>query len=371
MRILVVNAGSQSVKLGVIGDGDQLLAARNLGPPDDSMAGQLGDFLEQVGEVDVAGHRVVHGGHLFSSPVLVDSAQRTSLAALNDLAPLHNPPALSAIDTFARLRPRTPSVACFDTAFHAHLPDEAAAYALPSQWVARWGIRRFGFHGLSCAWAARRAERLLDRPIERLRLVVCHLGGGASATAISSGRSVDTTMGFTPLEGLVMATRPGDVDPGALLWAMRHGLSAPDAEHALEHHSGLLGLSGGRSSDMKQLLTARIHGDTAADLAVRVYLHRLRAKIASMAAAASGVDAIIFTGGVGEHSPEIRAETARGLAWLGVTIDHALNLAVSATDRDISTPTSAIRTLVVPAREDLQIAHECRQLLARHSPPGQ
>jgi acetate kinase len=370
VRILVVNAGSQSVKLGVVGDGDQLLAARTLGPPDDSTPDELGDFLEQVGEVDVAGHRVVHGGHLFTSPVLVDSAQRASLAALSDLAPLHNPPALSAIDTFARLRPRTPSVACFDTAFHAHLPDEAATYALPSEWVARWGIRRFGFHGLSCAWAARRAERLLDRPIERLRLVVCHLGGGASVTAISFGRSVDTTMGFTPLEGLVMATRPGDVDPGAVLWALRHGLSATDAEHDLEHRSGLLGLSGGRSSDMKELLTVRTHGDTAADLAVRVYLHRLRAKIASMAASASGVDAITFTGGIGEHSPEIRAETAGGLAWMGVNIDDDANLAVAATDRDISAPTSPVRTLVVHAREDLQIAHECRQLMAAQDPPG-
>ena len=364
MRILIVNAGSQSVKLGVVGDSDQLLAARTLGPPDDSTPGQLGDFLEQVGEVDVAGHRVVHGGPLFTSPVVVDSAQRASLETLSELAPLHNPPALSAIDTFFRLRPRTPSVVCFDTAFHAHLPAEAAAYALPSEWVARWGIRRFGFHGLSCAWAASRAERLLNRPIERLRLVICHLGGGASVTAVSFGRSVDTSMGFTPLEGLVMATRPGDVDPGAVLWALRHGLSARDADHALEHESGLLGLSGGRSSDMKELLSARAHGDTAADLAVRVYLHRLRSKIASMAASASGVDAIIFTGGVGEHSPEIRAETVRGLAWLGVTIDDDANLAVATTDRDISAPTSPVRTLVVPAREDLQIAHECRRLMA-------
>ena len=240
MRILIVNAGSQSVKLGVVGDSDQLLAARTLGPPDESTPGQLGDFLEQVGEVDVAGHRVVHGGPLFTSPVVVDSVQRASLEALSELAPLHNPPALSAIDTFFRLRPRTPSVVCFDTAFHAHLPAEAAAYALPSEWVARWGIRRFGFHGLSCAWAASQAERLLNRPIERLRLVICHLGGGASVTAVSSGRSVDTSMGFTPLEGLVMATRPGDVDPGAVLWALRHGLRVGEFGFLIPPPGGIL-----------------------------------------------------------------------------------------------------------------------------------
>ena len=364
MPILVVNSGSQSVKLRVIGDNDELLDARDLGPPDPALTEQISAFLDHVGPLDVVGHRVVHGGSRFTAPALIHTSQRQALDSLSELAPLHNPPALAAIDTVARVRPDTPSVACFDTAFHAHLPEVATAYALPSEWITRWGIRRFGFHGLSCAWAIRRAEQLLRRPIAQLRLVICHLGGGASVTAVSGGRSVDTTMGFTPLEGLVMATRPGDVDPGALLWALRHGLSRSQVEDALEHHSGLLGLTGGRSPDMQELLFARAEGDTTADFAVRVYLHRLRSKIASMTASASGVDAIVFTGGVGEHAPEIRAEAAHGLAWLGVTIDDDANQATNEGDRDISLLNSPVRTLVVHAREDLQIARECRQVMA-------
>ncbi len=251
----------------------------------------------------MAGHRVVHGGPLFTSPVVVDSVQRASLEALSELAPLHNPPALSAIDTFFRLRPRTPSVVCFNTAFHAHLPAEAAAYALPSEWVARWGIRRFGFHGLSCAWAASQAERLLNRPIERLRLVICHLGGGASVTAVSSGRSVDTSMGFTPLEGLVMATRPGDVDPGAVLWALRHGLSARDADPALEHDSGLLGLPGGQNRERS--FSPLDPGEHRLNLPVRVYPHRLPNNITSVAASSSGDATIFFAGGVTTPPPSV------------------------------------------------------------------
>jgi acetate kinase len=368
VKVLVVNAGSSSVKLRVVGEGDQLLASRDLGPPDNGLAEQLAAFVYGGGEFDVVGHRVVHGGSLFTRAVLVDADVRESLSSLNELAPLHNPPALAGIDAAARLLVGVPQVACFDTAFHAGMPPAATAYAIPGDWVARWGIRRYGFHGISCAWASRRAAELLGRSVDRVRLVICHLGAGASATGLSGGRSADTTMGFTPLEGLVMATRCGDLGPGALLFALDHGLDLSEATDDLEHRSGLLGISGGASGDMRQLLAARAAGDEPAGLAVAVYLHRLRAKIAGMAAATAGTDALVFTGGVGEGSGIIRAEACAGLDWLGIILDPEANNAVDAADAEISAPGAPVRTLVVHAREDLQIADECRQLLDSRPP---
>jgi acetate kinase len=366
--ILVVNAGSQSVKLRVVADDDRVTAARDLGPPDHSPAAQLGEFLAEAGTIDAVGHRVVHGGRQFTAPVLVDANVRRALDELRELAPLHLPPALAAIDAVRDLAPDLPAVACFDTAFHASLPDAAAAYAVPSDWVARWGIRRYGFHGLSCAWALGRSAQLLGRSIDQQRVVVCHLGGGASVTATAGGHSVDTTMGFTPLEGLVMSTRGGDLDPGILLWALRHGLSVADLGDALEHRSGLLGLSDGRSNDLRALLAARTEGNSTATLAVSVYLHRLRAKIAAMMAATEGTDVLVFTAGVGEHSSAIRAECCAGLAWLGVAIDEPANAAVADDDADISVPDAVVRTLVIHAREELVIARECRDVLAGSLP---
>jgi acetate kinase len=363
MRVLVINAGSSSVKLRIVDESDQLVASRDLGPPDDSFAENLGNFVHDAGALDVVGHRVVHGGPRFTSAVLVDAGVREALDGLNELAPLHNPPALAGIDAAAHLLTGVPQVACFDTGFHATLPPAATTYAVPGEWVTRWGIRRYGFHGLSCAWSTRRTAELLRRPVDGLRLVVCHLGAGASASAIGGGRSADTTMGFTPLEGLVMATRCGDLGPGALLFALDHGLAVADATDALEHRSGLLGLSGGSSSDMRQLLTSRAEGDELAGLAILVYLHRLRAKIAGMMAATAGTDALIFTGGVGEGSGPIRAEACADLGWLGLALDQKANEAVYGTDVDISAPGASVRTLVIHAREDLQIAHECRHLL--------
>jgi acetate kinase len=368
LRILVVNAGSQSVKLRLIDAADEVEAAIDLGPPDDDLAEALSTFVASVGTVDAVGHRVVHGGDQLTATTLIDNDVRATLESLCELAPLHNKPALGAIDAVASRLPEVPAFACLDTAFHARLPAAASAYAIPPAWVRRWAIRRFGFHGLSCAWATQRAAQLLGRPVADLRLIICHLGGGASVTAVAEGRSVDTTMGFTPLEGLVMATRSGDVDPGALLWALGRGLSAEEASHGLEHESGLLGLSGGRSSDMRDLLAARAQGDLDATLAIGVYVHRLRAKVAAMMAATQGADALIFTAGVGENAPPIRSETCAGLGWLAVQIDEAANSAVMGTDGEISAPGAAVRTLVVLAREDLQIAGECRRALRQPSP---
>jgi acetate kinase len=338
VRVLVVNPGSSTLKLRRLDEGDA---------------------------VDAAGVRFVHGGAGFCRSVVVDAAVLDALGVVADLAPLHNPPALAAIECLRRLQPTVPLVACFDTAFFATLPPPAATYALPRRWVEEWGVRRFGFHGLSHTWASRRAAELVGGPGAGLRVVTCHLGAGASLAAVASGSPLDTTMGFTPLEGLVMATRSGTVDPGLLIWAQRHhGLSADDLERVLDRESGLLGLSG-RSGDLRVVLDAASRGDEAAALAVDVYLHRLRGSVAAMAATLGGLDALVFTGGVGEHSAAVRAGCCDRLGFLGVTLDDEANLATGGTDRDISAPESAVRILVVESREDLEIAREVRRLAGR------
>jgi acetate kinase len=364
VRILVVNAGSSSLKLRVVEGDDRLTDSVDLDPPGDSPDDELRRFLAEVEPVDAVGHRVVHGGTRFIRPTIVDAAVRAALDDVSELAPLHNPPALAAIDAMGNLAPEVPAVACFDTAFHSTLAPSAASYALPAEWVERWGLRRYGFHGLSCQWSTGRAATLLGRPVDTLRLVICHLGGGASVTAVAGGRSVDTTMGFTPTEGLVMATRSGDVDPAAIAWLAVQGLPPDELADGLERRSGLLALSGGASGDMRHLLQRRIGGNPAATLAVDTYVHRLRAKIAAMAAATDGTDAVVFTAGVGEHASEIREAACRHLGWLGISIDAAANAAVALDDVDISTPEAAVRTLVIHAREELVIASDCRAVLA-------
>jgi acetate kinase len=285
-----------------------------------------------------------------------------ALRELGDLAPLHQAKSLAALDAVTSARPDCPAVACFDTAFHATISQGAATYALPRAWRERWGLRRFGFHGLSHAYAARRAADLLGRSPEGLRIVTCHLGAGASLAAVKSGRSVDTTMGFTPLEGLVMATRSGTVDPGLLLWLLeRTELSEQQMAHALEHESGMLGLTG--SADMRVVIDAAADGDAHARLGLDVYAHRLRAGIAGMAAAMAGLDAVVWTGGVGEHAPAVRAAAAAGLGFLGLRVDEDTNRAAGG-DCDISADGASVRALVVTAREDLEIARQVRSVLS-------
>jgi acetate kinase len=364
VRILVVNAGSTSLKLRVVERDDSVADSVDLDPPGDSLLDDLSGFLATSGPIDAIGHRVVHGGPRFTRPTVVDSSVRAALDELNDLAPLHNPPALAAIDALRTLAPQVPAVACFDTGFHSSLDESAAVYALPGPWVERWGLRRYGFHGLSCEWSTGRAATLLERPVTGLRLVICHLGGGASVTAVGGGRSVDTTMGFTPTEGLVMATRPGDVDPGAVAWLAAHGVTPEELADGLERRSGLLALSGGITGDMRDLLARRTGGDPAAAFAVEVYLHRLRAKIADMAAATDGTDAVVFTGGVGENATEIRTAVCEHLSWLGVALDAVANEAVASDDVEISRRDALVRTLVVHAREELVVAAGCRSALA-------
>lgn len=373
MRILVVNAGSSSLKLRLLGHNDAVESAIDVEAVDGGAdRGAIEEFLDGRGGVDAVGHRVVHGGPDFAEAVRLSDSVRESLAAVSDLAPLHQPRSLSGIDTMAAVLPRVPAVACFDTTFHATLPPEAAEYALPIRWRQRWRLRRYGFHGLSHGYAARRAAELLDTPVGELRTVTCHLGAGASLAAVNRGRSVDTTMGFTPLEGLVMATRSGSIDPGLLLWLMDHeGLSTTEASRILERESGLAGLSGTRG-DLRRVYADMDAGDANARLAVEVYVHRLRAGIAAMAAAMNGLDAVVFTGGVGENQPRIRAAAASGLGFLGVAVDEGRNIA-NEPDSVISSAGARVRTLVIAAREDLEIARQTRAVLDRPEtppPPG-
>jgi acetate kinase len=363
MRVLVVNAGSSSLKLRVLDADDTLIATADLPAPRGEVDPEaLSAALGGLGAIDAVGHRIVHGGTAFSAPVVVDPSVVARLEALTELAPLHQPKSLAALAAISEALPQTPAVACFDTAFHAALPAAAFTYALPPEWRKRWDLRRFGFHGLSHAYASRRAAELLGRPVADLRLVTCHLGAGASLAAVAGGRSVDTTMGFTPLEGLVMATRSGSVDPGLVLWLAEHvGMPTGELAATLEHRSGLLGLAG--TADMRTILAAAAAGDPAARLAIEVYLHRLRGAIAAMAAAMDGLDGLVFTGGVGENAPAIRAGATDGLGFLGVALDPAANERGEG-DRGIGHPVATVRTLVVAAREDLEIARQVRAALA-------
>jgi acetate kinase len=362
--VLVANAGSSSLKLTLLDGEDDIVAARELAAPRGGIdAGELSSALDDgLRDADAVGHRIVHGGERFRDAVVIDDEVEAALRELADLAPLHQAKSLAALDAVSAAMADVPAVACFDTAFHATLPAAAYTYAVPAAWRERYGLRRYGFHGLSHAWIARRAPELLGRDSSAgLRLISAHLGAGASLCAIADGRSVDTTMGFTPLEGLVMATRSGSVDPGLLLWLLEHAeLSAGELGHALEHESGLLGLAG--SADMREVLAHAQDGEQPAALALDVYIHRLRAAIAAMAAALGGIDALAFTGGVGARSAQVRELAADGLGFLGVALDRARNREASA-DADLSDPGALVRTLVIAPREDLEIARQTRATL--------
>jgi acetate kinase len=359
MRVLVVNAGSSSLKLSVL-DGTEVLAARNVpAGPQGWDTEELRRFCRGL-EVDAVGHRVVHGGDRYTAPVQVDTAVRRHLEELTALAPLHQPKSLAGMDAVTDLLPGVASVACFDTAFHASLPAGASTYALPLEWRQRWGLRRYGFHGLSHAWASRRVAELMGQA--QLRVVVCHLGAGASLCAVRDGRSLDTTMGFTPLEGLVMATRSGSVDPGLLLWLLeRTELTVREVADALEHRSGLLALAG---TGMKELEVRLGAGDESARLAWEVYVHRVVGGVGAMAAAMGGIDALAFTGGVGERSRRVRQEVCDRLAFLGLDVDPVAN-AEPAPDVCVSMDTARVPTYVIEAREDVEVARGVREALGQ------
>jgi acetate kinase len=365
-RVLVVNTGSSSLKLAVL-DGDEVVAATTV----ERWQGAghvepVAAFLEGCDGIVAVGHRVVHGGTRYAAPVVVDPEVIDYLDSITELAPLHQPRAMAGIREVGRLLD-LPTVAAFDTAFHTTLSPAARTYALPRAWNHRWGLRRYGFHGLSHSSAVRRAADLLGRPLDSLRIVSCHLGAGASLAAVRDGRSVDTTMGFTPLAGLVMQTRSGSVDPGLVTWLLEHGgVDAETLSAALEHQSGLHGLSG-TSGDIRDVLAGRVAGDADCTLAFDVYLHTLVREIGAMAASAGGLDVLVFTGGVGEHAAEVRAVAAGRLAHLGVAIDSEANAAADG-DAVITAAGAATATVVVTAAEAAEVARLTRETLASDGP---
>jgi acetate kinase len=354
MNLLIVNAGSSSLKLRVLDDADEVVDEKNVaewdGDPDplDSLLGKAAAVV----------HRVVHGGDRFDGAAVVDDQVEAQIEELVPLAPLHQPRALELIRHSRRKD--QPVVACFDTSYHRTIPDAAATYALPAEWRRRWNLRKFGFHGLSHQYVAERAPEVLGRPLPRL--ISCHLGAGGSLCAVADGRSVDTTMGFTPVDGLVMATRSGSVDPGLLMWLQTEGgLSAKQVGAGIEHQAGLLGLSE-KSGDLREVLAGLDAGAEQCRLAFAVYVYRLAAEIARMAGALRGLDAIAFTGGVGEHSAPLRAAVAARLGWLGVVLDAESN---ESPDGVISPPDAAVGLCVIPSREDVTMAAQARAVLKR------
>ena len=363
MLVLIVNAGSSSLKLSLLDEDDQVLYATELAAPASRAdpAELRAALSSELAAADAVGHRIVHGGSRYRDPVRVDDEVREGIAELAGLAPLHQAKSLAALDAVSGLLPTLPAVACFDTAFHATLPAAAATYALPAPLRESWGLRRFGFHGLSHAWVAHRAPQLLATVPSGVRVVSCHLGAGASLCAIRDGRSIDTTMGFTPLEGLVMATRSGSVDPGMLLWLIeQEELDPALLAHMLEHESGLLGLCG--TAEMPEVIARAEAGEEAAALALDVYIHRLCGGVAAMAASLGGIDVLSFTGGVGEHAPRVRELAAARLAFLGVGLDRQRNERAEG-DTEIGAANASVRAVSLTAREDAVIARQTRSVL--------
>jgi acetate kinase len=318
--------------------------------------------LESPRDIHAVGHRVVHGGHAFRETTRITLEVAGQILKYTEFAPEHNRLEMEAIEAAAQvLGPEVPQIAVFDTAFHATLPQAATVYPVPYPWYER-GIRRYGFHGISHQYASRRAAAILGRGPAGLRMVTCHLGNGASLAAVRDGQSVDTTMGFTPLEGLMMGTRSGSIDPGILIYAVRHrGYGAEELDRVLNRESGLMGVSG-ISGDMREVLAAIDRGDGRARLAFDVYVHRLCREIGGMVAVLGGLDALVFTAGIGENCPPLRAAACHRLAFLGIALDAAKN-AAPAMDSDIASPESRVRVLIIRADEDWAIARECCALL--------
>jgi acetate kinase len=313
--------------------------------------------LAAASEIDAVGHRVVHGGPHYEEPTLITPEVKAGIASVSAFAPLHNRAELEGVEIIERMLGTIPQVAVFDTGFHRKMPLPAAVYPGPYEWF-EGGIHRYGFHGINHQYCATRAAQLLRRNLNSLRIVTCHLGNGCSLAAIAGSRSIDTTMGFTPLEGLMMGTRSGSIDPGILTYLMRQGhLQGQDIDDLLNQRSGLLGISG-LSGDMRQILAAVKAGHKRAQLAFDIYVHRLQTGIGAMVAALGGIDALVFTAGVGENSPEVRSATCGKLGFLGLQLDEAAN-AQPSQDEDVATPDSPVRIFVIHAEEDWAIAREC------------
>lgn len=374
-EVLVVNAGSSSLKLKLLPSGHSLLIERLGGPTtvrasfalidaprlerfDHAFDFALGEFAKAFGELDLAavGHRVVHGGTRFLAPVVLDDAVESAVEDLNPLAPLHNPGNLEAARAARRALPDVEHVAVFDTAFHGSLPPRAYLYGLPLQYAER-GIRRYGFHGTSHQYVSARAAELLGRPLTELKIVTLHLGNGASAAAVSGGQSVDTTMGLTPMEGLLMGTRAGDIDSGLLLHLLREGMTVVELDELLNRNSGLKGMSG-VSNDMRDVRAAALKGVEGAQRALELFAHRVRKTVGALAASMGGLDAVAFAGGIGENDPLTRASSLSGLEFMGIEVDGERN--VSGGPR-IDAEGSRVSVLVVQTDEEQLIAEQARK----------
>jgi len=373
-RVLILNAGSSSLKWSVLRAADGAVEAQGneswQDPDPRRHKDEVQAVLKRVGTVDAAGHRVVHGGPTFQQAVIVDDGVRRAIADLADLAPLHNPAALAGIEAVAALDPALPQVAAFDTAFHRTIPERAALYAVPREWTARWSLRRYGFHGLSGSYSVSRGAALLGGV--PARLVVCHLGSGCSITAVREGRSADTSMGFTPLEGVMMGTRSGSVDPGLLLYLQtKQGVSVSELDDTLNDRSGLLGVSG-VAGDLRKVQSAIDAGDAQAALSYEMFVYSLVRTAGAMIGVLGGLDALVFTGGIGEHSARVRHDVCQALGYVGVVLRPQEPDATPSDgggqapsgDRDIAAPDSRVRVLVIAAREDLSVLGEVRRLLS-------
>jgi len=364
--VLVVNAGSSSLKVRSYPSYERVVVERigEAGGP--THASALEECLARLGEETgfftprVVGHRVVHGGTAYTAPTVVDDDVEAGIAALCDLAPLHNPANLSALRAARRLLPDAVHVAVFDTAFHATLPRRAYLYGLPLEMAAQ-GLRRYGFHGTSHDYVTREAARLLGRPREELKVVSLHLGNGASGAAVDRGEVVDTSMGFTPLEGLLMGTRSGDVDPGLVLHLLRQGMPVDELDDLLNRRSGLAGMSG-VGNDMRDVRAAAAAGSEAAAAALEVYAYRVRKLVGAYAAAMGGLDVVVFTGGVGENDAATRATSLEGLGFLGVSLDPEANAAGGPV---VSAPDSRVAVLVVHTDEEVMIAARALEAAGR------
>ncbi|MHB2149592.1 acetate/propionate family kinase [Calditrichota bacterium LG25] len=398
MIVLVINAGSSSVKYQVIDPEEQrslargvverigmsgaILTHRKEGEKEVRLSGEILDHkmaieyvlgillsknhgvIKDKSEIDAVGHRVVHGGEVFSGSVLITEEVMAEMRRCIDYAPLHNPPNLKGINAAMQLLPGVPQVGVFDTAFHQTMPKHAYLYGLPYALYKKHGIRRYGFHGTSHRFVSDRAAKMLGRPKEELRIITCHLGNGASAAAIKYGKSIDTSMGFTPLEGLMMGTRSGDLDPAIILQIMhKEELTPNDATTLLNKHSGLIGVSG-LSSDMREI-EEEYETNARAKLAHDIFTYRLKKYIGAYAAAMGGVDAIVFTGGIGENSSLVRKNALSELEFLGIKIDHHKNEEKSKGERDISAADSGVKVLVIPTNEELVIAMDTMQIVSQ------
>ncbi len=397
MKILVLNCGSSSVKYKLIDTADDKVLAEggvekiglpdgfikfkkadgskeiiNLGQIDhlaavkailDRLTDKVDGCIENFSEIDAVGHRVVHGGEKFNASVLIDGKVKDMIKQCYDIAPLHNPANMTGIDAITELMPEVPQVAVFDTAFHQTMPAKSYMYALPMEYYKQDGVRRYGFHGTSHRYVSQRVCEILGVDIKDQKIITCHVGNGGSITAVDGGKSVDTSMGLTPTEGLMMGTRVGDVDPGALVYLMlKHNLSATDLQAIINKKSGVLGISE-VSSDMREIDAAIEAGNEQAALALDMYKQRIVKYVGAYAAEMGGVDIIVFTGGVGENQASVREDVCNHLAFIGVEIDKELNAKTHGTETVLSTAASKVKVVVVPTDEELMIARDTQEIV--------